>query len=285
MGSLNSYFGTKGNCVSMNLNIQEKKHKKNIGLFCRISFAICYALYCFAFAPLYIIFSNDALYKNGMLPNIMSLLYTVTEIVAISVSFGTLIYSIYRFGLKKSKFAVVIYVVAMFSKNIANMCMDYFFSGALPLGTEILSDIGWAILTTLLDCLHLALFLPIAAVIISRAKRGAGRESVKGSDTASSFENDRGIYPFTGMIDLKNPLLKAGFWGGMIILISKTVSQLIFDIFSMAVYGLPEKAMTVVNMILAYIPNIAMGAVCYFIVMLTLMRCFSAYDKQTAFDK
>lgn len=251
-------------------------HRGKIYRFAIVSFAVLYSLYCFVFAPLNVRFSNDVLYMYTALPVVMELLYNISEIIAISVGYAVVIYGIYRFGIKKIKGAFVIYITAAFLKYFANTVMSWIFSGVET--NAVLSDILMILIYTLVESAQLAIVTFFAYRIIGNFGKKYDTAFAAAKKLHEPYpEKDSMVYPFSRLLDRKNPVLNSALAGGVVIAASKVLMRVWYDVFYTIINGLPSGAGEILLMLCYYLFDVVSGVLCYFVITFMLMKFFDMY--------
>ncbi len=222
-----------------------------------ISFAILYALCCFAIYPASVTIADDVAFEDTVVPELVEYLGSLTEIVAIAVAYAVIVYAIYSGKKKNVNCTVLIFAISTLLKYLATMAMYWAIYGSIPL--EWGWDLANAVYYTALELLQLLIVIGVASNILNSSKRARPL-------------NNGAEYRIKGLYDRKNPLMRAALWCAVISAAAKILGILIDDVFTMIISGLPQNAETVPLMLLNYVSNVIFGAVCYFVMLIVLVK-------------
>lgn len=257
----------------------DMKHEATICKILAIMFFALYSLYCFVLLPLSTKFNSNIVYADTLLPAIMEFIYTIVELLAVSFGYASIVYIVYRFGLAKCRKVFDIILIASLYKYVANTVVSWFDGGFYS--DELLTDILNMIIYTALDVLQ-ALIVGFAAYkIIGKFDSGytVAKKSAEKLD-GKYPERDTKVYPFSGLFNFKNPLIKSALAGGILIATVKILMRLWYDIIYTFYHGLPSSFSEVLYIIFNYVFDCVSGALCYFVIVFTVLKFFDLYLKQ-----
>ena len=246
----------------MKLSQKDMNLHKKLCLLSALSFAVLYALYCFVISPLYAAVASDVVLGDTILNDLMYYLGRIAELLAISVSYGAMIYGIYRLSLSKVKALPLIFLVATLLKYTANMAVSWIMSGGAS--EEWIWDIINVFFYTFLEAIQLCIVLLVINSVIKKQKQIDAVLAGTGKEMA--------VYPFRGVYDKKNCLMKSALLAAIIVLISKIFGQVVSDLYYIIASGLPEQTSTVILMLVTYLSNLIFCVVCYIAVIFTVMK-------------
>lgn len=232
-----------------------------------IALAIAFTLNGALIAPIYISVSNDISFDGTFVPIVLEYLIVITEMVAISIAYASVIYGTFNFGVGKFRGEALVFIGLTLYKYALNMLADWFMGGSVP--TTWLLDAVNALFYTAMEAIQLL----VVWLIVNHIARK--REGVKGAAMP-----DR-EYPFSCGIDMKNSYLRAAFFCALVIVVSKVFGRAVNDIYSIATYGFPEKAATWGMMVLYYVLEAVKGVAGYFVIYLTLSGLLGRGAKNT----
>lgn len=254
----------------------EVKHAGAIYRFMAVMLFVLYSIYCFVLLPLNTYFDSNIVYADTLLPTVMEFIYTTVELFALSFGFASVIYITYRFGYAKCKRIFVIIFVASLYKYVANTVVAWIDGGFHS--DELLSDILNVVIYTSLDILQALIVGFIAYKIIKKFDDRYGVAKKSAEKLNENYpERDAGVYPFAGLFDFKNPLLKSAFSGGILVAAVKMLMRLWYDIIYTFYYGLPGGFTEVLFIISNYLFDCIAGVLCYFIIIFTVLKFFDLY--------
>ena len=256
------------------MTLGERKLSRSMLLVLSLSLFVLISLYIFLFAPLYVLFANDVLYQSTVLPEVFSLCSALVDILVFSSFYGILLYSIYRFSLKKSVPLIAIYGIGIFYKNVGNILMTFATDGVPSDATE---DLLTALIYIMLELLQGALVVVIGTVTLYHAQ---SREKIR-KDAALRAKKEyvplAEFFPFSTLLNFKNPIQKAAFWMASVPMFVKIGSRLIYDVWYTVMNGFAGIA-DILWMLLYYTLDIlGYGLIVYF-VMLLLLSHFNKKD-------
>ncbi len=214
--------------------------------------ALAYALCCFVISPMYFRVSSDISYAKTVTPALVQYFGIVTELAAISVFYGIMIYGIYRFGISNFRLGVVIFAMATAFKYGANVVVTWItYQGSIP--TSWPWDLANILFYTALELIQLWIIIAISKRIISKSSKAD-----EGSDALPSAKSD--------------PIVKCALVCGIITVVAKFIGRFADDAWMIILSGLPKDPMTLVFMALSYASIVVMGVICYFITVATAGR-------------
>ena len=137
--------------------------------------------------------------------------------------------------------------------------------------TDVSEDLLTALIYIILELLQCALVVLIASTILFRAKR---REEIR-IEAAKRAKKEYSPYaeyfPFSKLLNFKNPIQKAAFWVASVPMLVKIGSRLIYDIWFTVMYGFYEGGIDILWMLLYYsLDVIGYGVIVYFTLLLLL---------------
>ncbi|MBR3686405.1 MAG: hypothetical protein IKL66_02840 [Clostridia bacterium] len=244
----------------MKLDDNKKALRKKLYLFSAIALAAIYTLNGLVVSPIYIGVISDIMYDGSVLVDILFYLRRLLELVAVAVAYAIFIYGIYRFALSNFKGGVGIFMGATLYKYSLNAIVDWVNNGGIP--TTWLVDILYVLYYSILEILQLALVLAIVCALISRHWRAVEFCKKVGKDHLIPE-----IFPFKKLYDKENCLLRSTLACSIVILLISLMTQAINDILTI------EKILDPLLMIVAYLAEVVLAVICYFIMFLALNLC------------
>lgn len=246
----------------MKLSQNDLKLRNRLCLLSAVGFAVLYALYCFVLSPLYAAAKSNAAFDGTLLPDVLYYLGRIAELLAISVSYGAMIYGIYRLSLSRVKLVPIIFLIATLMKYSSNMAVSWILSGGVS--EEWLWDIINVLFYTALEVTQLCVVILFVNSVIKKQKRR--------DNALAGTGNESEIYPFRKIYDKKNCLMRSAMISAVIVLVSKIFGQVVSDLYYIIVSGLPTRVNTVIMMLVSYTSNLVFCAVCYFVAVFTVMK-------------
>jgi len=258
--------------VSVRSTATDRALFKKMLLLLSLSLTVLISLYIFVFAPLYVWLSNDVLYMGTVLPDVFEVLCSTVDILVFGLSYGVILFALYRFPFKKALVLVYVYIASIFYKYVGNLLMTYITDGVPKSGVfSDLLNVGFYIL---LELLQAGIVLLIGAKILTTAKQ---RESIRleaAKKAQISYEPSAEYLPFSRLLNLKNPLQGAAFWMAFVPMIVHVLQRVYFDILltvSNGFYGNP--LIDILWMLLYYtLDVVAYGVIVYFIEILLVSK-------------
>ena len=272
----NLIFGVTLMNSSSNYTITDRALLKRLTILLSVSLFVLISLYVFLFAPLYIFFANDVLYMSTVLPELLSVLSSLVDIFVFGIFYGTLLYAIYRFTLKKSFHLIIIFGGAVFYKNVGNLLMTFITDG-FPI--DPLPDFLNTAIYLILEILQCIAVIAIGTVILTRAGMHE-RIRMDAAKSAGKLYTAPEYFPFAKLVNFKNPIQKAAFWMASVPMLVKTLSRAGYDVWFTVMYGFYDGWIDILCMLLYYsLDVIGYGIVVYFIVIYILTH-FHAVEKK-----
>lgn len=239
--------------------------RKRLNIFLAVVMGLIYCLYCFVLVPLSLRLASDVVYSSSAVVTVIEVIYDIAEIIAISLGYAALIYSMFRYGLSDSIPTVIIFCCVTLFKYVANLCMDW-----VNYGFDIQSlgrDILVILLPFLLEVLQFLAIMLISHRVISRYREVYGRAD---GDSCGTCKDDEGVYPFSGVVNRKNPLMRVSLYSGMVVIITCILQSVPYYFTVSYIYG----EFPFVSVLSQILGSVIEGVVCYFAVILFLMMFF-----------
>ena len=237
----------------MKLSQTDLSLRKRALLVSAVTFAVCYAIYCFAVMPLVQVLESNVAFENSVLPAILSYAGRVAELVAMSVSYAVILFCTHRFGAGNARGARLIFAVAAFTKYFLNLAVSWVLDGVIASGW--IWDVINVFFFTALEVLLLVIIMAIGKRAL-RARKGDLEE----------------VYPFRGFFDRANCLMRGALGIALAVFVSKIAGQLINDLYYVLTAGLPKLASTWILMLATYLSYAIFGILCYATVLFVLMK-------------
>lgn len=238
----------------MKLSREDLILRKKLYFIMALVMGIAYTLCCFAISPLLVYIGNDIAFEGTVLPILLDYVGRLVEIVAISAAYAVLICGAFRLAPENFKLGIVVFAVATLYKYTANVTMDWIINGSVPAGW--IWDVVNVLFYTALEMVQL---LIVWAIIKHFAAR-----IISGGSVA--------WYPFDRFYDKNNPCLRAAFFSSLTVFLSKIFGRVINDIYSLIIWGLPQKGITWVIMAAEYVFEMIFGLLCYVVIIFTLTK-------------
>ena len=239
--------------------------KRKLNLAGGAALFILYSLNCFLILPVRNMLASDVLFASNLVViNLLSLVGELLEVTAISVFYAVMLWVIYRYGSKSATGTITLFVVATVYKYAANTAVSWIYDGSIP--TTWAWDIVDVLFYGALEFLQLLIIFAFVKGVITQYTEKRDlilRVAAKSdSDTTSVLEC---VYPFDCLYKRSNCLLRSAFICAVVTVISKEVGALVSDVWLIAVYGLPEDAVTWLHMLVSYVSKVLLGFVVYFV--------------------
>jgi len=249
----------------MKLDDNKKALRKKLYLFSAITLATLYTLNGLVVFPIYIGVLNDVMYEGSALIDILRNLRRLLDMVAVSIAYATMIYGIYRFTFSQLKGNVGIFIGALLYKYALSVMVVWFSEGCIP--TTWLIEIFYVLLDGIVEILQLAIVLTAVSSMISRHWR-----AVEYCQKIGKADLIPEILPFKKFYGKENCLLKSVLTSSLVISLTLLIKRAIKDILTI------EKILDPLLMIVAYLAEIVLAVICYFVMYVTLNVCADKLD-------
>ena len=259
--------------------VSKQQNIKTVYKFSVIAICVFYLLY-FVTIPIFSSVAADVKTKETVLPHLLNFLGKIFEVCGISTIYATTIFSIYKRGASAFGKAYLICSVSAIIKCAVAQTLYLAVNGGVPSFNNGLFEeaLITVILPSVLEVIQFTIFFFIVKGAIMRYREAyeAARLSSGKSDYPSM---DRWVYPFSKTVDLKNPLLRGCFFGGVIIWASKTLSSLLAEL-DMYLNDLTIKTLAdVIDTVATYASDIACGVLAYTLMVLLIIKFFELVRK------
>jgi hypothetical protein len=255
----------------MEKNLLKNKTQSRLIRLLIISSAVLYSLYCFILAPIYTYICSDIVFSVTIVPEILSFILDIVDIIAYAVCFSIIIYSVYRFDLKPSVRIIVTVCAALFLKYTANFIMTIVVDGALNL-----NDITSIVIYFVLDVIWLTAITLISNRIIAKHKKKRDVTNKAAVSISAKLDDSYNVFPFKKLFDLSNPLQTSALVMGAIMGGVHMLTRIIYDLF----YGLPTSLSDAMWMVTYYLSDVVSGFIMYTVALFIFMRLNSKDDRK-----
>ena len=246
-----------------------------------IAICIFYALY-FVSVPILLSVNANYQYKITLIPQLVQFMGKVFEVCGIAVIYAVATYSLYRFGTRAYARAYVICGVSAFIKCFFAQTVYWILSGGIPaFNNGFLEEFLWLIvLPAALEVMQFTVFLLIAKSAIIKFRKGY--EIGKHANESRGIEYpdmDSWVFPFDKLFNLKNPLLRGCFVGGLVIMVSKVLLSVLEEV-DMALNGLAIKTVgDALGTVARFASDIACGVLAYTVMVFMMIKAFELWYK------
>ena len=232
-----------------------------------IAIFILYVIYALVLVPLNTYFGSDIVFAGTMLLELTELLYELIELLAYVLAFATLINCRFCFGLPSAFRIFWIYVGAASFRYIAIFLVSWKMNGLnlSNLGLELLFLLAYILLdVTQMIVAFVAshLFCSSFERVFSVRNRALLAKGAQEEDKLSY------VVPYHGVISRSNPLQCSAIACGVIILIARVVSRVIYDVS----YGAPTDAADLAWMIFYYLGDVTISVLACALIMLLVRK-------------
>ncbi len=242
------------------------------------------AIYCFVMLPTCATLNANVVYARTIIPDVVSFFAKVIEVIAISLGYAIAIYAAYRLGTSANAKIFSLYGGAAAIKCTLSQCTQWVLEGGIPaFNNGLIEQSLWFIVLPLaLEMIQFSIFFLIASKITKRY-----REENKSLLTGGVItpESDCGVYPVRRLNNFKNPLLRGGRLGGLVILISKVILTTIDEIYITLETRPIENLEEAITCALRYISDAICGFMAYFIIVFALIMLLDKAHKSSDTEK
>ena len=198
-------------------------------------FAIaCVAFLSAIYTPIYLLLSNNVLWRNSIVLFLLTeLVGPLTDFAFYWGSFAFLIYIYLRFGKKEIKDFAIIYVAASMARYLLSMIASFILMSFPGWNSLFEADLPELLFSTAMDCLQMLGVLLLAEYCCRRPlmRTKAYAKGMIGEQMMAD------CLPVQKLFDLKKPISKLCFFASLIPAGIKVLSRLYYDIFF---WGLPQ---------------------------------------------
>lgn len=242
------------------------------------------AIYCFIMLPLYASVSVNVAYSRTIIPEAVSFLAKVVEVIAISIGYAIAIYALYRLGGRATGRIFAVYCGAAAIKCTLSQLTQWVLEGGIPaFNNGLIEQSIWLILLPLaLEIIQFSVFF-----LIARRAVAGYREENKSiiSDGVISPECDSGVYPVGKLNRFKNPLLRGGLTGGLVILISKVILTTVDEIYISIEIRPIKNIEEAITCAIRYLSDAVCGFMAYFIIVFAIISFLDKAHRAKALEE
>ena len=239
------------------MNNETNIKKQDYDLKKRLLFVILFIVYpvyilqACVISPIHTITDSNVAYK--IIPLVFYFLGIIVDIAAIYITLATLIYGMYRIGIKDLRSVMILAIFSPAFKNLLKLIVSPLIDG-VPTLNNLIVDIYSLSVSSLLEMLQLAVVVLIAYKIIKARK------------------DDKALVPFESLFNLKNPLLLSAFNSALIISVIRLSMWIINDL----AYSHVTLSML---FFLPYVLEI-IGGICGYLFIVYIIISLSSRDKE-----
>lgn len=236
-------------------------------LFLIIMLCFCFVpviLNCVLISPLYMKLNADVLFSDSAIIHILDYSMDFLDIVAFSVSYALIIFSVLLLSKKTARFIVLLYTLAFALQIPLKIIMNIPLNGSLGSVEEIIIDIIYLSVYFILFMLQLLAVYLFAATDTNKylgymefTKKKAGKKNAPAPE-------DHSVLPFKRFFHKINPLQRSALKMSLLIFFIRLMSRVINDIS----YGAPQSIGEVLIMAVYYLTDALYGIVAYVVALI-----------------
>lgn len=172
---------------------------------------IGFGLHSIVFAPLFFMLDANVSYSQLLVTDLLSVATELSELLVFFVTYGVLLFALWRGGVKKSApvwLTAGLMVALKYFLNFAMTCID---EGRIPSPSIFFGeDLPFMLPNFLMELLQYVLLILLGYMII-RQKRRKWHEAILLNEIQPTSERTL-AFPFTKLLSFKNPLQKTAFF-------------------------------------------------------------------------
>ena len=257
--------------------INTEKAKKYFWLVMMLFCALPVLLNTLLITPLYVVLENDVAFSGSFLTMLIYYIKDLFEVIAFSVAYSVIIFSVLLLSKRKARLAVLLYTVIYFLQIPLKLIMNIPLYGSLGSIDDIVLDVIYLTVYFLFYMLQLLIVWLFATTDTNKYLRYIAfikeRKNKKGKVLPEDAE---AVLPITKFFNRFNPLQRSAFKMSMLILAIKLFSRIINDI----AYGAPSSFGEVAIMLVYYVSDLLYGLVAYVIALLVFTFIHSKAKKK-----
>ena len=257
--------------------INTEKAKKYFWLVMMLFCALPVLLNTLLITPLYVVLENDVAFSGSFLTMLIYYIKDLFEVIAFSVAYSVIIFSVLLLSKRKARLAVLLYTVIYFLQIPLKLIMNIPLYGSLGSIDDIVLDVIYLTIYFLFYMLQLLIVWLFATTDTNKYLRYIAfikeRKNKKGKVLPEDAE---AVLPITKFFNRFNPLQRSAFKMSMLILAIKLFSRIINDI----AYGAPSSFGEVAIMLVYYVSDLLYGIVAYVIALLVFTFIHSKAKKK-----
>ncbi len=185
-----------------------------------------YTVYGAVLTPLYQIIYADLVLSDTLLLDIVDFAWQLFEILGMGAAIGFLIHGIYRYTFKKCLPLYCLIGGALLFKYVSSIASVAVVVGYL----DLTADFSSFLVSFLIESTELALVTLIGHKLITALRVKNEIRSKAASALEQEFVPEGEFYPFRRPFSRTNRLQRTAFWGMVIVLAFRWISDLVSDI-------------------------------------------------------
>ncbi|MBO5416238.1 MAG: hypothetical protein J6A83_06375 [Clostridia bacterium] len=232
-----------------------KRSRKRLLLTLIVASAVFFALSSLILSPLYIYTCSDVVYATTALPEIIDIVIDIVDVAAYAVSFSIIIYSIFKFTLKKSIGLIFIYIASVALRYLANLIITTISDGAFSV-----DEVFYVLIYLTLDLVLFGIVLILPSILIPSyySKRAViEKANAKLGKKMPSVHEE--LFATKKIFSAKNPLHISALVTGIILSLVKIATRVWFDLY----IGAPSSAADAMWMVAYYLSDILIALIVY----------------------
>ena len=215
--------------------------------------------------PIYVSLENNVAFSESFLTMVIYYFKDILGVVAFSVAYAIIIFSILLLSKRKARLAVLLYTVIYFLQIPLKLIMNIPLYGSLGSVDDITLDVIYLTVYFLLYMLQLLIVWLFATTDTNKYLRYIAFVKEKKNKKGKSLPAEPdAVLPLTKFFNRYNPLQRSAFKMSLLILAVKLLSRVINDIS----YGAPSSIGEVLVMAAYYLSDILFALVAYVIALL-----------------
>ena len=255
--------------------MSDRTYNRTFWLYAGLSLGLT-GLYSLVLLPVFIRLCSDVIWLDTILPDLIEVLYTLTEILLFCVEYAFVIWAVlHRGGAGSKRFWIFTYPVILL-KYILNVLFTFIATG-FPALEDLPGEIWDGMIPAVLEVLQFTVVLAVAWAVLDRYRRNT--ERLKASLRKMRATGAVGIpdppfpVPYRKILDFSNPVLLSSFCAALLLSAVRIVSRLIYDFSGVLAPSLGKAGVTQILWAAAYyLFDIALCILAYLLILFLILK-------------
>ena len=191
-------------------------------------------LYCLVLVPLFVRLCSDVIWLDTILPDVVEILYTLTEIVLFCVEYAFVIWAVLMRGASGSRIYWICTYPVILCKYVLNLLVTFFTTG-FPDTADLGGEIWEGLMPAILEMLQFTVVLLVAIAVIGGYRKKTERlnetlRKLRASGAGRDVPDPPPPVPYRKVWDFSNPVQLSSFCAALLLSAVRITGRIIYDV-------------------------------------------------------
>lgn len=201
-------------------------------------------LYCAVLAPLYVSLASNVLYQGAWWLNLLGIFLDILEVTVLVICYPVTVYALWRGRFRHGRSVVIAFSLFTLAKYVCNYVANCITDGALPSGSVLLDDVLLLLPSLLVELIPYWIMVALACLHMSwwrKKQESAHAQAVLNGEVLTPSDP----LPLGKLFDLRNPVQGSLFVMALLIMTTRLISHLVYQMALIDWFGTPDSGFQV----------------------------------------